>query len=74
MAVFSPSRRLGMEGHRWFDLCRWGIAKEVLDAYNAQEVEEVQASLAPFVKGKHELFPIPRKEIDLNGIEQNPGY
>ena len=65
---------LGMEGHRWFDLCRWGIAKEVLDAYNAQEVEEVQASLAPFVKGKHELFPIPRKEIDLNGIEQNPGY
>ena len=24
---------LAMEGHRWFDLCRWGIAKETMNAY-----------------------------------------
>lgn len=65
---------LAMEGHRWFDLCRWGIAKEVLDAYNAGEAEEVRNELAVFIKGKHELFPIPRKEIDLSGIEQTPGW
>jgi hypothetical protein len=30
----------------------------------------------PFVKGKHELFPIPQTEIDLGGgnIKQNQGY
>ena len=25
---------LAMEGHRWFDLCRWGIAYEVMDKDN----------------------------------------
>ncbi len=24
---------LAMEGHRWFDLCRWGIAKETMNGY-----------------------------------------
>ncbi|MDD3079818.1 MAG: RagB/SusD family nutrient uptake outer membrane protein [Paludibacter sp.] len=65
---------LAMEGHRWFDLCRWGIVKETMDAYKATETPEVQAEMATFVKGTHELFPIPSKEIDLNPMEQNPGY
>lgn len=65
---------LGMEGHRWFDLCRWGIAKEVMDAYKALETEEARSHMAEFIEGKHELFPIPSQEIDLSGIEQNPGY
>ena len=65
---------LAMEGHRWFDLCRWGIAKETMDAYIAQETDEAKAECSPFQKGKHELFPIPSKEIDITGIAQNPGY
>lgn len=65
---------LAMEGHRWFDLCRWGIAKEVMDAYKATETVEAQAEMAPFIKGVHELFPIPSQEMDLNKMEQNPGY
>ena len=66
---------LAMEGHRWFDLCRWGIAKETMDAYAATETEEAQSHMATFIKGKHELFPIPNEEIILNpGMEQNPGY
>lgn len=65
---------LAMEGHRWFDLCRWGIVKEVMDAYKMTENEEVQSHMAPFITGKHELFPIPSQEIELSGIEQNPGY
>lgn len=65
---------LAMEGHRWFDLCRWGIAKETMDAYIAGESLEAQQEYSPFIKGKHEFFPIPSKEIDLTGIEQNYGY
>jgi hypothetical protein len=65
---------LAMEGHRWFDLCRWGVAKEVMDAYKAGETEEAQAEMAEFILGKHELMPIPSEEIELNPMEQNTGY
>jgi hypothetical protein len=51
---------LGFELHRFFDLVRWGIAAEALTG---------------FQKGKHEVFPIPQTEIDLNpSLIQNPGY
>lgn len=65
---------LAMEGHRWFDLTRWGIAKETMDTYMAGETEEAKELYGTFQKGKHELFPIPSKEIDLSGIEQNPNW
>ena len=65
---------LAMEGHRWFDLTRWGIAKETMDTYMASETEEAKELYGTFQKGKHELFPIPSKEIDLSGIEQNPNW
>lgn len=65
---------LSMEGHRWYDLCRWGIAKQVMDAYKASETLEAQSHMAEFIEGKHELLPIPSKEIELNPMEQNPGY
>ena len=69
---------LAMEGHRWFDLVRWGIAYDVLDkdhgTYGSTETAEARAEMANFVKGKCELFPIPSEEINLNPMEQNPGY
>ncbi|MBR1803921.1 MAG: RagB/SusD family nutrient uptake outer membrane protein [Muribaculaceae bacterium] len=67
---------LAMEGNRWFDLCRWGIAKETMDAYIAGENDEVKAEYGIFQKGKHELMPIPSEERQLaNGkLAQNPGY
>jgi starch-binding outer membrane protein, SusD/RagB family len=65
---------LAMEGHRWFDLVRWGIAKETMDAYALGETAEAQAQIATFVKGKHELFPIPAAEIELSPMDQNPNY
>lgn len=65
---------MAMEGHRWYDLCRWGVAKEVMDAYKATETEEAQSHMAEFIEGKHELLPIPSKEIELNPMDQNPGY
>lgn len=69
---------LAMEGHRWFDLVRWGIAARVMDkdngTYGKNESAEARAEMASFIAGKHELFPIPSEEIALNPMAQNPGY
>ena len=65
---------LGMEGHRFFDICRWGVAKKVMDAYKASESAEAKAEMADFIEGKHELFPIPQEEVKLGSLEQNPNY
>ncbi|MFD1630397.1 RagB/SusD family nutrient uptake outer membrane protein [Pseudopedobacter beijingensis] len=59
---------LAMEGHRWFDLTRWGVAKEVMDAYKASETEEVRAHIANFIGGKHETFPLPEEEVKLGEL------
>ncbi|MDR0668170.1 MAG: RagB/SusD family nutrient uptake outer membrane protein [Prevotellaceae bacterium] len=66
---------LAMESHRWFDLVRWGVAKQTLDAYKERETPEARAEMATFVAGKHETFPLPQAEIDLNhAMEQNPAW
>ena len=50
-----------MEGHRFYDLVRWGDAPAVLGPLGFQE-------------GVHELFPIPTAEIGKSNLTQNPGY
>ncbi|MFN7119616.1 MAG: RagB/SusD family nutrient uptake outer membrane protein [Saprospiraceae bacterium] len=52
------------EGQRWFDLVRTGRLVNVLKTKGKTNVAE-----------KHNLFPIPQREIDLNPkLQQNPGY
>ncbi len=68
---------LAMEGHRWFDLVRWGNTKAHMEAYQATESDDVKAQLSVFQEGKHEIFPIPAEERELGGLDllyQNPGY
>jgi hypothetical protein len=72
-------RRLefGMEGPRLFDLVRWGIAAETLNAYLAKEkTRRAYLANAVFTKGRDEYFPIPQREIDFTkGLyKQNPKY
>ena len=52
---------LALEFEQYFDLVRWGIAKDRIDN---------------FAVGRHELFPIPQSEIDKSEgvLTQNPGY
>jgi hypothetical protein len=62
---------LAMESHRWFDLVRWGIAAETMNAYKQNETIEVRQIMSDFVAGKNEYFPLPQQEIDLSGFGQN---
>ena len=54
-------RELAGEGHRWFDLVRWGDAPTALASRG-------------FVAGKHEVLPIPASELAGTQIVQNPNY
>ncbi len=59
---------LAMEGHRWFDLTRWGVAKEVMDAYKVTEEAIATEHMADFIAGKHETFPLPEEEVKLGNL------
>ncbi len=56
---------LALEQHRWFDLVRQGRVAQVMQAVGKN-----------FVSPKHELWPIPQRDIDLSqgALVQNPGY
>lgn len=74
---FERRLELGLEGHRFFDLVRWGIAKETIDAYLSVEQNRKPYLVdAKFTKNKHEYLPIPNQQINLSGgiYIQNPGY
>ena len=60
--ILQRERRLELSGEqsRWFDLKRWGIAKETLNAERAAEGDTHQ------FQDKNVLLPIPQYEIDTN--------
>jgi starch-binding outer membrane protein, SusD/RagB family len=66
---------LGMEGHRWFDLNRWGITVTELNRVLAYETTTPWGKTAMYnnataVVGPEDVtYPIPQRQIDLmNGI------
>lgn len=63
MDAIKKERRLelGGEGHRFFDLVRWGDAAAKLGSRG-------------FVAGKNEILPIPASELQGTKLVQNPGY
>jgi len=72
---------LSMEGERFFDLRRWGIAEQVLNTYLAAEVRRLaHLSAAATFAARHSLYPIPTLQIELSkeeGVEtlvQNTGW
>lgn len=75
--MFERRLEFGMEGSRFFDLVRWGIAAETLNAYLAVEKTKRDfLTYAHFTKGRDEYWPIPQREITFTkGLyHQNPGY
>ena len=66
MKIWNERRfELAFEHDRVFDLRRQGRIGEVM-----------KSNGIPFVDGKHELYPIPQRQIDLSAgkMFQNPGY
>lgn len=63
LAAIKRERRaeLAGEGHRFFDLVRWGDAATVLEDDG-------------FEAGKNEIFPIPILELRGTKLQQNPNY
>jgi hypothetical protein len=78
---FERRLELAMEGHRFFDLVRWGIAGTYINTYlQTEQTRLAHLQGIQFVAGKNEYFPLPQQEVDLsntNGkplLVQNPGY
>ena len=63
LAAIKNERRLELagEGHRFFDLVRWGDAASKLSGRG-------------FTAGKNEIFPIPNAELSGTLLVQNPNY
>lgn len=76
---FERKIELSGEGHRFFDLVRWGIAEKTLNAYLAVDgkILSIKFGGSKFTASKNEYLPIPQAQIDIQGkdiLKQNPGY
>ena len=76
-------RRLefAMEGHRFFDLVRWGVAEQTINNYLTAEAKlRVEALGGATFRPRNVYYPIPEYAINqsyLNGqptLEQNDNY
>ncbi len=55
-------RELFAEGHRWYDIVRWGIVEEEVLKYNDKRVTQGEIIYQP----KDYYYPIPLQEVDNN--------
>ena len=53
----------GMEGHRWFDIARWGKAADVLNAYAQAEANFGIGKFVNTYSPSWVNFPIPQAEV-----------
>lgn len=74
---FERRMEFGMEGTRFFDLVRWGIAATTLNSFVSVEKTRYDfLANASFTQGRDEYLPIPQTEINLtHGLyQQNSGW
>lgn len=60
---------LAMEGHRWYDLARWGMAAEILNSYTKYEAKYLGKYSNSVYNAKWATMPIPHNEIQkMDGL------
>ncbi len=76
--VWEDRLEFAMEGERWFDVVRWGIADSTLNTYFAKEFPRGRPWLKDghFTSGRDEYMPIPQPQMNYSyGVyKQNIGY
>ena len=72
---------LGMEGHRFFDLRRWGVLQSTMNTYlGIEKGRRLYLAGAEQLTARHNLFPLPAIQIELSKVgsesrlEQNTGW
>jgi starch-binding outer membrane protein, SusD/RagB family len=66
---------LGMEGHRFFDIARWGISANYLNDYTGYEKKWRTYFKSSSAGAEDAYYPIPTRQIQLMGADvlvQNP--
>lgn len=74
---FERRLELAMEGHRYFDLVRWGVLPETINTYFPNEERTIPGiDIGIKADDRHNVFPIPLEAIDLSGnvLVQNPEW
>ncbi|MBO2010058.1 RagB/SusD family nutrient uptake outer membrane protein [Hymenobacter negativus] len=74
---FERRLEFAMEGYRFFDLTRWGIAATYMNTYFSVEKNKRQyLATANFTAGRDEYMPIPLNQINFSkGLyKQNTGW
>ena len=75
---FERRLELGMEGHRLFDLRRWGNFVDVMNTYIVNESRTISnyGQKSNPAQSKHILLPIPLNAIDTSegNLKQNSGF
>ncbi len=64
---------LGMEGFRFFDLVRWGIAQQEINTFYQYEsampyakILKTPTSVPPYSSPADDYYPVPQRQIDLS--------
>lgn len=75
---FERKLELALEGQRFYDLIRWGVAEEELNEYLDYDGGKLPTNLGGATYTPTDQFlPIPQRQIDLQGadvLKQNKGY